>query len=161
MNFKKLFRENQQIIIVSLVVVGLLLLLQYFSQENSDSQYKEYIDEMPELEKTVEFEEPEQIEDPEENLEEPTEFISPEELLPKNDMAAEFENQFPSGKGDLSAKNFLTAGYNVGINTVASSLRNANLQLRSDVYIPPKNVSPWGNSTILPDLNRKPMQIGS
>jgi hypothetical protein len=86
--------------------------------------------------------------------------ITPEDLLPKNEAAADFDNQFPTGDGDLSSKNFLTAGFHVGINTVSSSLRNPSLQLRSDPYIPPKQVSPFLQSTILPDNNRKVFEIG-
>lgn len=87
--------------------------------------------------------------------------ISPEDLLPKSDLAADFENQFPIGTGDLTSKNFLTAGFNTGINTVSSSLRNANLQLRSDPYIPPKEVTPFNQTTMTPDLNRKSFEIGT
>jgi hypothetical protein len=87
--------------------------------------------------------------------------ITPEDLLPKSNMAADFENQFPVGAGDLTSKNFLTAGFNTGINTVSSSLRNANLQLRSDPYIPPKEITPFNQTTMTPDLNRKSFEIGS
>lgn len=90
-----------------------------------------------------------------------TTVVSPEDLLPKSQQASDFEDQFPVGSGDLTAKNFLTAGYNVGVNTVSSSLRNANLQIRSDVPIPVKQVGPWSQSTILPDMNRKTLEIGS
>lgn len=93
--------------------------------------------------------------------EETTGDISPEDLLPKSSDASAFEEQFPVGAGDLSSKNFLTAGYNIGINTVSSSLRNANLQLRSDVPIPVRESGPWNQSTIVPDLNRKSLEIGS
>jgi len=48
----------------------------------------------------------------------------------------------------------------VGINTIGSSLRNANLQLRSEPIIPQAVVSPFLNSTISPDLNRKAFEIG-
>jgi hypothetical protein len=86
--------------------------------------------------------------------------IKPEDLLPKSQAAADFDTQFPIGSGDLASKNFLTAGHNIGINTVSSSLRNANLQLRSDPFIEPKMVSPFLNSTITPDMNRKNFEIG-
>ena len=67
----------------------------------------------------------------------------------------------PSGKsGDLSNINFLKAGYHVGINTVGTSLRNANLQVRSEPPNPQNQVSPWLNSTISPDLMRVPLEIG-
>ena len=56
--------------------------------------------------------------------------------------------------------NFLKAGYHVGINTVGTSLRNANLQVRSEPPNPQNQVSPWLNSTISPDLMRVPLEIG-
>lgn len=89
--------------------------------------------------------------------------ISPEDLLPKTSDVKAFEAQFPQGQGDVTDKNFLVAGYNIGINTVSSSLKNANLQLRSDPYIPRQDTGPWNQSTILSsDLsNRQSLQIGS
>ena len=87
--------------------------------------------------------------------------ITPLDLLPSSTDANVFDAQFPSTAGDLSSKNFLTAGYSIGINTVSSSLRNANTGLRSDPYIPTKTIGPWNQSTIVPDLNRKPMDIGT
>lgn len=88
--------------------------------------------------------------------------ITPEDLLPKSD-AKGFNEQFPKGQGEVSDKNFLIAGYNIGINTVASSLKNANLQLRSDPYIKREDVGPWGQSTIMASdiTNRKTLDIGS
>lgn len=87
--------------------------------------------------------------------------ITPLDLLPSSADANAFDAQFPSAAGgDLSSKNFLTAGYSIGINTVSSSLRNANTQIRSDPFIPTKVVGPWGQSTIVPDLNRKQLDIG-
>jgi hypothetical protein len=91
------------------------------------------------------------------------EELQPEELLPKSEEVKEWEAQFPDGMGDPKDKNFLVAGYNIGINTVSSSLKNANLQLRSDPYIPREDVGPWNQSTIMSsDLtNRKVLEIGS
>lgn len=88
--------------------------------------------------------------------------IKPEDLLPPSD-ATGFNTTFPSGSGDVANKNFLIAGHNIGINTVSSSLKNANLQLRSDPYIPRSDVGPWNNSTIMAsDLtNRKTLEIGN
>lgn len=85
--------------------------------------------------------------------------VQSEEVLPQSQEAKEFESQFPLGTGELSGKNFLAAGHNIGINTVSSSLRNANLQVRSDPYIEPQNVGPFLNSTITPDMNRKTFEI--
>ena len=89
--------------------------------------------------------------------------ITPSDLLPKTSDVKAFEAQFPQGQGEVTDKNFLVAGYNIGINTVSSSLKNANLQLRSDPYIPRQDTGPWNQSTILSsDLtNRQSLQIGS
>ena len=45
----------------------------------------------------------------------------------------------------------------IGVGTVGSSLRNANLQLRAEPPNPQNQVSPWMNTTIGPDLKRKPL----
>ena len=47
------------------------------------------------------------------------------------------------------------------MNTVGQSLRNANLQIRSEPANPVSNVSPWLNTTISPDLERRPLEICS
>ena len=89
------------------------------------------------------------------------EMITPEDLLPKTQEVKQFENQFPVGDGDIKGKNFLIASHNFGINTVGSSNKNPNLQLRSDPAIPRVSVGPWNNSSIEPsDLtNRKVFEI--
>jgi hypothetical protein len=83
----------------------------------------------------------------------------PKELLPK-DANNEFARLNPKGTNDLSQVNLLSAGHHAGINTVGGSLRNANLQVRSEPPNPTKAVSPWMQSTIEPDLMRVPLEIG-
>ena len=56
--------------------------------------------------------------------------------------------------------NLLKAGYHIGIDTVGSSLRNANLQVRSEPPNPQISVGPWNNSTIEGDPFRRPLEIG-
>mgnify|MGYP001211492980 CR=1 FL=1 len=51
--------------------------------------------------------------------------------------------------------NLLVAPRNLGINTVGNSLRNANLQIRSEPPNPRQQVSPWLQATIDPDLTRR------
>ena len=85
--------------------------------------------------------------------------VNPAELLPK-DMNSEWAKLNPMGSGDLQNVNLLKAGYHIGINTVSSSLRNANLQLRSEPANPQNSVGPWNNTTITPDVNRRPLEIG-
>jgi hypothetical protein len=54
----------------------------------------------------------------------------------------------------------LQAGYHIGLDTIGQTLRNANLQLRSDPIIPKMEVGPWAQSTIEPDIARVPLEIG-
>ena len=83
--------------------------------------------------------------------------LSPEELLPKCGLGAATN---PVGLGDLKGQNFLTPTYHYGINTVGQSLRNANLDVRSDPPNPRAAISPFLNSTIEPDLYRRELEIG-
>ena len=88
----------------------------------------------------------------------PKGHLNPAYLLP-SDQATAWSHANPVGKGALEDQNFLSAGYHVGINTVGQSLRNANMQIRSEPPNPVKKVGPWMQSTIEPDLNRKPLEI--
>lgn len=90
----------------------------------------------------------------------PKEQLSAEELLPQNNSSDLWAKVNPEGEGSLEGKNFLQSGYHIGINTVGQTLRNANMQLRSEPPNPQVKVSPWQQSTIEPDLGRKPMEIG-
>jgi hypothetical protein len=89
----------------------------------------------------------------------PKQQLTPDELLPK-DNSSLWAQMNPSGSGSLKDRNFLQSGYHIGINTVGQTLRNANLQIRSEPPNPQVNVSPWLNSTIEPDINRRPFEIG-
>ena len=86
-------------------------------------------------------------------------ITNPSELLPK-DTNSQWAQLNPSGQGMLANINLLKAGYNIGIDSVGSSLRNANQQLRSDPPCPQSNVSIWNQSTITPDFLRAPLEIG-
>jgi hypothetical protein len=84
---------------------------------------------------------------------------NPEDLLPK-DNNSQWAQLNPSGKGDLSNINLLKAGYHIGIDTIGQTLRNANLQIRSEPPNPQLHVGPWNQSTIEPDFMRPPLEIG-
>ena len=90
----------------------------------------------------------------------PKDTLTAQELLPQ-DNANLWAQVNPSGEGSLKDRNFLQSGYHVGINTVGQTLRNANLQLRSEPPCPQVKVSPWLQSTIEPDVSRLPFEIGS
>jgi len=85
---------------------------------------------------------------------------NPSELLPK-DNNNQWAQLNPQGKGDLANINLLKAGYHIGIDTIGQSLRNANLQIRSEPPNPQLNVGPWNNSTITSDFMRPPLEIGA
>jgi hypothetical protein len=89
----------------------------------------------------------------------PKDQLTPAELLPA-DANSKWAQSVPSGQGELGDQNFLTAGYHIGVNTVGQTLRNANRQLRSEPLNPQQKVSPWLQTTIEPDVNRRPMEIG-
>ena len=89
----------------------------------------------------------------------PKDQLTPGELLP-GDANSKWAQSVPAGQGELGDQNFLTAGYHVGVNTVGQTLRNANRQLRSEPPNPQMKVSPWLQTTIDPDVNRRPMEIG-
>ena len=92
----------------------------------------------------------------------PQNSLKPDDLLPqdKKDKVNDFNKEYPVSEGILKGVNFLEAGYQVGVNTVGQSLRNANQQLRSEPPNPQVNVSPWQNTTIGPDLARRPLEAG-
>ena len=83
----------------------------------------------------------------------------PADLLPQ-DTNSQWAQLNPGSSGDVNNVNFLNAGHFTGIDTVGASLRNANLQVRSEPPNPQSKVSPWLNSTIEPDLMRTPLEIG-
>lgn len=89
----------------------------------------------------------------------PKDTLSAEDLLPQ-DKYSKWAEVNPEGAGELKDRNFLEAGWHHGVNTVGQSLRNANYQLRSEPANPQVKVSPWMQSTIGPDVNRKPLEIG-
>jgi hypothetical protein len=89
----------------------------------------------------------------------PKDQLSPGELLP-GDANSKWAQSVPAGQGELGDQNFLTAGHHVGVNTVGQTLRNANRQLRSEPPNPQVKVSPWLQTTIEADTNRRPLEIG-
>lgn len=87
----------------------------------------------------------------------PKNDVLPHELLPREGGFAESN---PTAQGHLSNRNFFESGHHPGLNTQSSSLKNANLQLRSDPLIPRHDVGPWHQSTIEADTNRRQFDIG-
>lgn len=88
----------------------------------------------------------------------PKNQLAPQELLP-NDPNSKWAQVNPMASGDIAGKNFLNAGALIGVNTVGQSLRNANWDIRAAPPNPQVEVSPWLQSTIAPDLGRRPLDI--
>ena len=86
-------------------------------------------------------------------------MTNPADLLPK-DNNSQWAQLNPAGKGDLANINLLKAGYHIGIDTVGQTLRNANLQIRSEPPNPQVSVGPWNLSTIESDFMRIPLELG-
>jgi hypothetical protein len=80
-------------------------------------------------------------------------------LLPK-DGNNQWAQLSPAGSGELQGINLLQAGFHIGIDTIGQTLRNANLQIRSEPPNPQMNVGPWNQTTISPDLMRVPLELG-
>ena len=152
--FSKFF-TNQRVLIL---VIFLLLCFVLTSYANSKGSYTAYEGLTPEPEKEKKDDDiTEDIMDgDEEGFNNMTgsaaaSVNSPSDLLPTNSdrqLVGSFKNEegvFPN--------NLLDAGANIGLDTVSSSMRNANLQLRADPTIPKKNGCWWGESTIHADPN--------
>jgi len=69
-------------------------------------------------------------------------------------------NPVNMNQGNILAGDMLQAGYHIGLDTIGQTLKNANLQLRSDPIIPKVDVGPWNQSTYEPDYGRVPLEIG-
>jgi hypothetical protein len=82
------------------------------------------------------------------------------ELLPK-DNNSQWSQLNPAGAGELQGINLLNAGHHIGIDTIGQTLRNANLQIRSEPPNPQISVGPWNQTTISPDLMRIPLELGA
>jgi hypothetical protein len=81
---------------------------------------------------------------------------NPSELLP-HDSNSQWSELNPSGKGELSNINLLQAGHHIG--TISQSLRNANLQIRSEPANPQMNIGPWNNTTMEPETYTRGVDI--
>ena len=84
------------------------------------------------------------------------------DLLPKksNDELSALNPSNLNG-ADVAIPDLLDAGYHIGLDSVGQSLRNANLQLRSDPPVNKVDVGPWNQSTISGgDHLRQQLEIG-
>jgi hypothetical protein len=87
---------------------------------------------------------------------------NPADLLPK-DANSKWSALNPTSmnSGDILMPDLLQAGYHIGLDTIGQTLRNPNLQLRSDPIITKADIGPWNQSTIEPDFGRVPLELGT
>jgi hypothetical protein len=90
----------------------------------------------------------------------PRDRLTTDDLLPRDAANSKFAEINPAGQGDVKDQNFLPAGAHFGIDTVGQTLKNPNMQLRSDPPIAKiEGLSPWNNSTYEYDSNRRHFEI--
>jgi hypothetical protein len=90
-----------------------------------------------------------------------SEVANPADLLPADENSQwSALNPNAANKGDTTMPDLLKAGYHIGLDTIGQTMRNANLQLRSDPIITKATVGPWNQSTIETDYARVPLEIG-
>jgi hypothetical protein len=180
---KKLFNENGVVSIIALIVglYALSIMYNYFSSKNgyyasegADAMKDEYknSDGSGPAPNGAQIQAPAGIQPADEK---PNEYSlvnesqvmsaavsqgSSAELLPK-DNNSQWSQLNPAGAGELQGINLLNAGYHIGIDTIGQTLRNANLQLRSEPPNPQISVGPWNQTTISPDLMRIPLELGA
>jgi hypothetical protein len=85
--------------------------------------------------------------------------LNAEDLLPESSNSVWAESA-PNNNGSLNSQSLLNAGHHIGVNTTGCSMRNANRGIRSEPPNPQVQVSPWLQTTICPDLYRKPLDCG-
>lgn len=79
-------------------------------------------------------------------------------LLPKVGNISGFTSfEVDAPANALASQNFLSANERIGTDTVLSSLRNPSYDIRNNIPNPINVVSPWMNTTITPDLERRPL----
>jgi hypothetical protein len=84
---------------------------------------------------------------------------NPADLLP-NDANSKWASLNPVSQNNPQLPDMLQAGYHIGLDTIGQTMKNANLQLRSDPIISKVDVGPWNQSTLEPDLMRVPLEVG-
>lgn len=79
-------------------------------------------------------------------------------LLPKSDPNMKGWSDFAPNPALQGQSLFLEPEKVIGVDTVSNHLRNASYDIRKEPPNPTVPVSPWINSTIGPDLMRKPLE---
>ncbi len=89
----------------------------------------------------------------------PNNVLTASDLLPIQQTNVWSEAN-PMSQGSIASGSYLQAGFHYGTDTISASRKNPSYDLRGDIINPQNAVSPWLQSTIQPDLNRRAMSIG-
>lgn len=155
---KKSFTGSMKWVLIFAFVILCMLMLDYSRKYNTFDNMENENTETP-----VEVKENE----PSTEIEIPTadstgnNSANPADLLPASNSGNNGWDVL-DGVGTTAGANpdLLDAGHHTGIDTVGQSLRNANLQLRSDPTIPLKDTGPWNQTTIDATNVQVPFNLG-
>jgi hypothetical protein len=78
-------------------------------------------------------------------------------LLPSPSIPGQQSWDINAPQNILANQNFLSATQQIGIDTVLGSTRNQSWDIRNNIPNPINVVSPWLNTDILPDLEKRPL----
>lgn len=78
-------------------------------------------------------------------------------LLPKPTIPGQDSWNVPSPDNLLVNQSFLSATQQIGIDTTLSSTKNQSYDIRNNIPNPINVVSPWNNTEIMPDLEKRPL----
>jgi hypothetical protein len=78
-------------------------------------------------------------------------------LLPKPSNPGEQSWDVDAPNNILANQNFLSAVQQMGVDTVLGSTRNQSYDIRDNIPNPINVVSPWNMTSILPDLEKRPL----
>ena len=79
-------------------------------------------------------------------------------LLPKPTVPGQESWDIGAPQNILANQNFLSSTQQIGVDTVLSSNRNPSYDIRNTIPNPINVVSPFMNTTITPDLERRPLE---
>ena len=179
--FSKFFKKERIIILVAFLILALALyyyngskntIIDKFSNPNypmsssmPQSEMTQYNTQEPQIQ-LPQIQLPE-VKLPEVKLPEisqtqmPTMNVAtPSDLLPIDNNSQWASLNPTQNQSTVMTPDLLIAGYHIGTDTIGQTLRNPNLQLRSDPIIQKTDVGPWNLSTIEPDFGRVPLEIG-
>lgn len=77
-----------------------------------------------------------------------------QQLLPQEEEEGWFEPITNRNTERVSSTNLIHPKTLKGINTVGASMKNPSIDIRGDIYVPKRDVGPFGNSSYEPNLTR-------